>query len=167
MAWAGSSRRSAVTAPALYPTLRRYGDRSYRYGVGAVAREDDDLAGLYGEEQLVPTGRRVGLEIFSAPGLFSARDVVVVSPSYPDREAAGEQGEVQGWSCDSEGVRYAVWVPSRELVWLVDQRALIATGRCVPSPDRTQPVTSLQVSQAGEVLGAEEYVIVEDIDDLL
>jgi hypothetical protein len=145
-------------------SVRRYRDGSHRYSIAAVNAPGDEREGLYDEEELSGTGSRSDLEAFAPPGAFTVRDIVIVSASHPDPDIAGEEAEVDNWTDDGQ---YLVWVPAREHVWGVEACYLEATGRRLSPPERRRPVTSLQVSTSGSVLGSEDYLIVEDIEDLL
>jgi hypothetical protein len=127
--------------------VRQYRDSSYRYVVGAVDAADDDRDGIYGEEQLTGTGKRADLVDIFPPARFTVRDVVAVSPSHPDVEVAGKEGEVLSWS--------------------VDARYLSATGRRLPVPDRNRLVTSSQVGTDGSLLGTTNFFVIEHVEDLL
>jgi hypothetical protein len=145
-------------------SVRRYGDGSYKYSVGAIHGGDDDRAAIYREDQLIGTDKRAAPEEFASPGTFTVRDVVAVSHSHPDPEIAGFEA---GWSVDDDGVVYAVWVPALHEAWDVKASFLIPTGRRLPAPDRARLVTSVQVGMDGSFLSSTEYLVVEDVDDLL
>jgi len=74
---------------------------------------------------------------------------------------------VRGWSVDDHSLVYAVWVPALHEAWDVEASFLTPTGRRLPAPDRGRPVKSLQVGVDGSLLGSTEYLVVEDVDDLL
>ena len=50
--------------------IRRYTDGRVRYSVGGLGHEDLDIAGLYDEENLLPTLERADAGIYRLPGPF-------------------------------------------------------------------------------------------------
>jgi hypothetical protein len=83
--------------------MRGYDDGSFRYKVSSIEDSNvDDMAGIYDEDMLTPTGKRSGLELFTLPAGFRVRDIATVLIACPDTDLAGRTVEITDGRVDEE-----------------------------------------------------------------
>ncbi|HVX46688.1 MAG TPA: hypothetical protein VHC49_22540 [Mycobacteriales bacterium] len=158
--------RGAVTS------IRRYGDGSYRYSIGTVRpfpeSEDDEVPGLYDEQQLQPTGERAEAERYGPIPPFRLRDVVRISPDCEVPEARGGSGYVHSAYDERPDEKpIGIWVYELEELCILDATELTRTGERLPPPPREQAAGSTRVGVDGAVLGHDDYVLVDDLEHYL
>lgn len=160
----GLSGRQAVVTQ-----IRLYADGDVRYSVGSHT-DDDEVGGLYDEEDLHAVGERASIDRFRVPGPFRERELVVISADCDEPEIAGRRGEITSgyWAVDKhEELHLGVWVKELGLLYDVEARFLTATGERLPPPAAGRPAKSTRVSEDGDVLGTTGYVIIDDIERYL
>jgi hypothetical protein len=145
--------------------IRRYEDGRHRYSLGS---EDDEVGGLYDEDDLRPTGEQADISLYRVPGPFREREVVTISSDYPDSEIAGREAVIDGsYMDDEEELLLGVWLDELSQAFVVPPGALTSTGRRRPPEPLGRSSTSSRVSPEGEVVGTETYVIVDEINQYL
>ena len=62
-----------------------------------------------------------------------------------------------------------VWIehPGEQVIWLFTEAELQPTGERLPPPVRGRPGHSVRVSEEGTLVGADDYVILDDVSDHL
>ena len=140
--------------------VRRHKDGRIRYCVAPF--DPDGVGTLFDECDLVPTGGCSTASQFTSFGEFRTRDIVKVRGSTASAEITGKLGTVIGGS--RAGGSLAVWINDLLEVWSIQPSDLESTGRR-EQRERSTNSTSLQVSKAGDVLGYDDYEVLEDIAD--
>jgi hypothetical protein len=140
--------------------VRRYPDGRHVYGLGAMS--DGEMGGLYPEQWLEATGQRSRLEDHQGPGILKIREVVRIGPGGPE-PIRGKLGHVDAGPVDVSDDQYSVWVDDMGEEWMVSERDLEPTGPRLPAP---QPgaASSLRVSESGDLLGQESYIVVDRLE---
>ncbi len=140
--------------------VRQYPDGKHVYGLGAMS--DGETGGLYPEEWLEATGEQSRLEDHRGPGIHKIREVVRIGPDAPE-PIRGKLGRVDAGPANASDDQYAVWVEDMGDEWMVSERDLEPTGQRLPAP-RPAPASSLRVSESGELLGQESYIVVDQLE---
>lgn len=152
--------------------VRRYPDGSYCYVVGPVlgdsheggSHDGDDCSVIYGQAQLIATGRRVDAGCYGPPAPFRSRDVVKISEDCAMEEARGREGYiVSGLRQEPVGV----WVHGLEEVCVIETRYLTRTGKRMPLSPREVQRSSARVTVDGEVAGWAGYAVVDNVEHYL
>jgi len=137
--------------------VRRYseGDTYFRYSVNL-----GDEGVILDHANLQPTNQREPIETYLPPGNLYPWDEVEVRD-----EGSVRHGVIDGWAFQDGRVKYAVWLPSVGEVEICSEDALVKTGRS--QMRRSGPANSERVSESGQLEGADQYEIVEDIMDIV
>jgi hypothetical protein len=155
-----AGKRGVVTS------IRGYDDGSFRYVVSSTEDSNiDDVAGIYDEDLLTPTGERGAPERFALPAGFRVRDVATVSIDCPETDLAGRTVEITDGHVDDETGTAVLGVWCEQLGEAADLPVafLTATGERLPPSPLGEPTGSIQVSGAGEFLGSSNYVLIDDL----
>ena len=147
-------RRGVVTQ------VRRYPDGRHVYGIGWMS--DGEAGGLYPEEWLATTGQRSKLEDHQNPGSIKIREVVRIGPNGPE-PIRGKLGHVDAGPASASDDQYAVWVDDIGEEWMVTERDLEPTGQRLPAP-QPGPASSLRVSESGDLIRRETYIVLDRLD---
>lgn len=148
-------------------SIREYPSERFRYRLSPLDPTSDLDAVLLDEEGLTGTGERSDASRFDFPGKFLTRDVAMIASDYPDVELAGHECQVDSANVVDGVIETLVWIPDIELMAVVEEDYLTATGRREKPPLPGRIATSTRVSTGGEVLGEVSYVIVDDVESHL
>ena len=143
--------------------MRKYGDGRFRYSI-APLDDRDEVGTIFDEADLRGTGERASASPFTTFGAFQIRDVVRISSRCEHSAIAGLTGVIEGGDADDEG-SMLVWISQLKEVWVVRADDLQLTGERMP-PSGPRQARSVKVSETGEVLGKDEYVVLDDVRDL-
>jgi hypothetical protein len=150
-----TGQRGAITQIREHPGTR------FRYSVRSLVDDDDEIGGLYSEEDLLPTGERASPARFALPGGFRIREIVQVSATYEDPEIAGRTGVLDGTHTGEGGI--GVRIEELDESIIVHPRFLTPTGDRLPAPHVGRAASSTQLSVHGQIRGQASYVIVDEI----
>jgi hypothetical protein len=157
-------RRGLVTG------IRGYDIGSVRYEVASMDDANvDDVAGIYDEDTLLPTGERGAVELFELPAGFRVREIATVSVDCPDADFSGRRVEISaGHDDDKTGTAVlGVWCEELGEGAYLPASYLTRTGGRLPPGARGRRVESAEVSRDGELLGSSSYVMLDEIDQYL
>jgi hypothetical protein len=141
--------------------VRRYGDGSVAYVVAPL--DDEEAVGaVFDENELHPTGERQDAEAAIRVGPFRLREAVTVMTRSEHTDVAGLTGVVVGSGGETS---VGVWIDDLGEVFDVPIADLQSTGVRRPA-QRKSGSNSLRVNQAGQVLGRDDYVVLQDMDDI-
>jgi hypothetical protein len=154
-----SGQRGAITQ------IREYPGPQFRYRVRSLANDDDEVGGLYDEENLLPTGEQVSRDLFGLPGGFRIGDIVQLSSTYEDPQIAGRTGVIDGTYTDEGGIGARIEELGESVI--VQPLVLTPTGERLPMPGAGRAASSTQVSIDGQVKGQTTYIIVDEVDRYL
>jgi hypothetical protein len=142
--------------------VREYGDGRFRYGLGGLD-EDSAVGGLYDEAVLRATGQSASVDLFRVPGPFAERELVRVSAEAGIEAVTGLVGEIDGSYQDSTELALGVWFAELGEAFVIAPRYLESTGERRPAAEPGRTASSTRVDVSGEVVGGDEYKIVDEI----
>jgi hypothetical protein len=147
-------RRGVVTQVRCYP------DGRHVYSVGWMS--DGETGGLYPEEWLATTGQRSRLEDHQGPGTLKIREVVRIGRNAPE-PIRGKLGHVDAGPASASDHQYTIWVDDTDEEWMVSDADLEPTGQRHPAP-QPGPASSLRVSESGDLIGRESYIVLDELE---
>ena len=150
----GQGRRGVVMQ------VRRYPDGRHLYSIGWMS--DGETGGLYPEEWLAVTGQRSRLEDHRGPSALKIREVVRIGPNAAE-PIRGKLGHIDAGPASASDDQYAVWVDDIGEEWMVSERDLEPTGQRLPAP-QPGPASSLRVSESGDLIGSESYIVLDELE---
>jgi hypothetical protein len=139
--------------------VRRYDDGSYRYVVAPL--DPEDVATVFDESDLTPTGHRAKVSEFTMIGGFHYGEVVRIRNATALAEVAGKSGTVVGGAPKGETIAVSI----ADEVWSLLPTDLEATGQRVQR-ERPKRGSSLRVGRGGDLLGSDEYEVLEGVAEL-
>jgi hypothetical protein len=147
--------------------VRDYGSGRFRYGLGSLD-DDPGVGGLFDEDSLRASGQSASPDLFRVPGPFAVRELVRISAEASLAEISGRVGEIDGsYQDDSGKLALGVWIEELGEAFVVEPRYLESTGERRPPPERGRAASSTRVDVRGDVLGGDEYVILDEVDRYL
>lgn len=152
-----NSKRLAVTQ------VRDYGSGRFRYCVSDLDDPEYFLSGIYDQEDLRGTGAVVDVSYFALPGDLRHREIVVISPDYPDAEVRNLLAEVEDVEFEDGELYATLWIRDLKKVWIIAVKYLSTTGMRAEPPTLNISNSSLNVSTSGEVLGEDHYMVVDQL----
>jgi hypothetical protein len=156
-----TGRRGAVTQ------IREYPGPRFRYSVCSLTGDDDDeVGGLYAEEDLEATAERASADLFALPGGFRVRQVVLVAAGCDDPDVAERTGVIDGSYTGDGGIGVQISDLGESVI--IEPRFLTATDDRLPAPKvGPRAASSTQVSVEGRITGQTSYIVVDDVDRYL
>lgn len=156
-----TGRRGAVTQ------IREYPGPHFRYSVRSLTGDDEDeVSGLYAEEDLEATGERASADLFALPGGFRLGQVVLVAAGCDDPDVAGRTGVIDGSYTGNGGIGVQIQDLGESVA--IDPQFLTPTGDRLPAPEAgPRAAWSMQISTAGRITGQTSYFVVDEIDRYL
>ncbi|GEM_PF-5686982 len=145
--------------------IREHPGPHFHYSVRSLVDDDDEIGGLYSEENLLPTGDRASTDRFALPGGFRVREIVQVSADCEVPQVAGRTGVVDGTYTGDGGV--GIRIEELDDSVIVQPRFLTPTGDRLPAPEAGRAGFSTQVTVDGQIRGQTTYIIVDDVDRYL
>ncbi len=150
------SRKGTVTQVRQYP--------GNRFAYVVAPHDPREVGTIFYQEDLIATNERTNVDTLTAFGRFRTREVVRISSNCRNQQIAGRKGVICGGFREDDSA-LAVWIDDLERVCVVPAADLISTGQRRP-PERRNHMQSLRVSEKGELLGCDTYIVLQDIEDL-